>query len=311
MGSLMATRARILLRDNKNIPKKNETNALVKIVGTAQDGGIPHAGCYCRNCQRARKNKIYSRLISSIALFDLSENKSFLIDATPDIREQLDIMHNRIKSKKKRFHPDGIFLTHAHIGHYTGLMFFGFEALSTSQLPVYCSSRMRDFLINNGPWNLLVKLKNIEIYVLEPEKEVNVSQNISIIPFKVPHRAEYTDTLGFIICGKKRKLLYIPDIQNWEVWRRSINKIVEEVDFALLDGTFFSPDELPQRDLSKIGHPFILSSIKLLSNSVKKTKIYFTHLNHSNLALNPEGEEIEKIKESGFELAIDGMEFFI
>jgi len=311
MGSLMATRAKILLHDNKNIPKKNETNALVKIVGTAQDGGIPHIGCYCKNCERARKNKIYSRLISSVALFDFSENKSFLIDATPDIRKQLDIMRNRIKSKERKFHPDGIFLTHAHIGHYTGLMFFGFEALSTSQLPVYCSFRMRDFLINNGPWNLLVKLNNIKIHILEIEKEFNISQSISIIPFQVPHRAEYTDTLGFIISGKKKKVLYIPDIQSWEAWEKSIIKIIEEVDFALIDGTFFSPNELPNRNLSKIGHPFISSSIKLFANSVKKTKIYFTHLNHSNLALDPEGNEIKEIEEKGFKLAMEGMEFFI
>ncbi|MCP2521090.1 MBL fold metallo-hydrolase, partial [SCandidatus Aminicenantes bacterium Aminicenantia_JdfR_composite] len=295
VGGLMVTKPGIFLSNNKKVSQKNETNALVKVIGTAQDGGIPHAGCYCTNCIKARKNKLYSRLISSLALIDFSENKTFLIDATPDIRKQLDILHNRIKSKKKRFHPDGIFLTHAHIGHYTGLMFFGFEALSTSQLPVYCSSQMHDFLINNGPWNLLVKLNNIKIYILEPEKEFNVSKNISIIPFVVPHRAEYTDTLGFIICGKKRKLLYIPDIQSWEAWKKPINKIIEEVDFALIDGTFFSSDELPHRDLSKIGHPFILSSIKLLANIAKKTKIYFTHLNHSNLSLNPEGKEIEKI----------------
>ena len=311
MGSIIGANIKISLLASEKASKVNETNALVKVVGTAQDGGIPHAGCYCRNCRRARKNKIYSRLISSITLFDLSENKSFLIDATPDIREQLDIMHNRIKSKKKRFHPDGIFLTHAHIGHYTGLIFFGFEALSTSRMPVYCSPRMRDFLINNGPWNLLVKLNNIKIHVLEIEKEFNISQNISILPFQVPHRAEYTDTLGFIISGKKRKILYIPDIQSWEAWEKSIGKIIEEVDFALIDGTFFSPDELPNRDISKIGHPFISSSIKLLSKSSTNTKIYFTHLNHSNLALDPEGNEIKEIEEKGFSLASEGMEFFI
>lgn len=309
-GSIIASTGIIPFK-NKKIQKQKETDALVKVVGTAQDGGIPHAGCYCENCQRARKDKNFSRLISSIALFDLSENKVFLIDATPDVRKQIDITHDRIHSNKTKFYPDGIFLTHAHIGHYTGLMFFGFEALSTKNLPVYCSLRMRDFLIKNGPWNLLLKLKNIKIQVLESEKKIKISRNISLIPFQVPHRAEYTDTLGFIIIGKKRKLLYIPDIHSWEAWEKSIVKMVEEVDFALIDGTFFSSHEIPNRDLSKIGHPFIKSSIEILSESVKKTEIYFTHLNHSNLALNPYGKEIEEIEKKGFKLAKEGMEFFI
>ncbi|MFQ6083357.1 MAG: MBL fold metallo-hydrolase [Candidatus Aminicenantia bacterium] len=320
MGSFAALNAFFSLdrpRISPGNPKKetSKTDILVKVVGTAQDGGLPHAGCYCKNCLKAREEPGFSRLISSLAILDLREKKSYLLDATPDIRVQLDIINERLTQKKSgsKNYPDGIILTHTHIGHYTGLMFFGYEALATHKLPVYCSARMRDFLAENGPWSQLVHLENIDIHVLTFDKEFFLSPQLSIIPFQVPHRDEYSDTLGFIISGRKKKLLYIPDIQNWEVWNRSIIREVEKVNIALLDGTFYSSEELPGRDLSRIGHPFIKSSIKTLKKVVRegKTEIYFTHLNHTNFALDPKGEARKKIEEEGFRLACEGMEFFL
>ena len=295
--------------------EKDETNVLVKVLGTAQDGGLPQIGCYCKNCLRAREDERFSRLISSLAIMDLGEKKFFILDATPDIRIQSDIAFNRLALRKqgRKNSPHGILLTHAHIGHYTGLMFFGYESISTHKMPVYCSSRMKSFLSSNGPWSQLVSLENISIHTLSLEKEVLLTPCISFTPFLVPHRDEYTDTLGFIISGEKRKLLYIPDIQSWKAWNRSIVEETRKSDVALLDGTFYSSEELPGRDLSKIGHPFIKTSLKTLKNVAEegKTKIYFTHLNHSNLALDPEGNARKEVEEKGFGIASEGMEFFL
>lgn len=288
---------------------------MVKVLGTAQDGGIPHFGCYCKNCFRARKNPQFSRLISSLAILDLKENKFFLLDATPDIKVQSDIVYERLNLKKpgSKNAPDGALLTHAHIGHYTGLIFFGYEAMSTHKLPVFCSDRMKSFLSDNGPWSQLVSLENITLRPLFLNKKFSLTPQISFTPFQIPHRDEYSDTLGFTISGKKRKLLYIPDIQNWEAWKRSVVEVVKKVSLALLDGTFFSSEELPGRDISQIGHPFIQNSLEILRNIVRKggTKVYFTHLNHTNLALDPEGDARRKIEEEGFYLASDGMEFYL
>jgi len=287
--------------------KKDETAVLVKVLGTAQDGGLPQIGCYCKNCLRAREDQRFSRLISSLAIIDLEEKKYFILDS--------DIAFNRLALQKqgRKNSPHGVLLTHAHIGHYTGLMFYGYESMSTHRLPVYCSSRMKSFLSSNGPWSQLVRLENISIHTLSFEKEFLLTPRISFIPFLVPHRNEYTDTLGFIISGEKRKLLYVPDIQSWEAWSRSIVEETQKSDVALLDGTFYSSEELPERDLSKIGHPFIKTSLKTLKNVAEegKTKIYFTHLNHSNLALDPEGEARKEVEENGFGIASDGMEFFL
>jgi pyrroloquinoline quinone biosynthesis protein B len=315
MGSLFASYKPGHALRYLGINPSKETDVLVKVLGTAQDGGIPQIGCYCKNCKRARQNPQFRRLKPSLAILDLKEKKAFIIDASPDISLQYDLIHERMgytRSNTKNV-PDGILLTHAHIGHYTGLMFYGYEALAARKLPVYCSPRMGDFLSNNGPWSQLVNLDNISIHSLENETCVTLTPNISVEPLKVPHRDEYSDTLGFLIAGKKKKLLYIPDIQSWKAWDREIREEVDRVDFALLDGTFYSSDELPGRDLSQIGHPFITTSMDILEQVVKKgeTQIFFTHLNHSNLALDPDSEASKYIYTKGFGVAQEGMELFL
>lgn len=297
------------------VKKPDETGVLVQVLGTAQDGGIPQIGCYCQNCLRAREDARFSRLISSLALIDLEEKKYFILDTTPDIRLQSDSARDRLGTEKqgRKNAPHAILLTHAHIGHYTGLMFFGYEAMSTQRLPVYCTSRMGRFLSNNGPWSQLVRLENISLRTLHPGKEFSLTSRISLTPLLVPHRDEYSDTVGFRISGEKKKLFYIPDIQSWKAWNRSIVEETEKVDIALLDGTFYSSEELPGRDLSKIGHPLIQTSLNTLGETARKgqTRIYFTHLNHTNLALDPEGDARKEIAAKGFQLASDGEEFFL
>jgi len=295
--------------------QQGETSVLIKVLGTAQDGGIPQLGCYCQNCLRARKNPRFARLVSSLAILDLKERKYFLLDATPDIRLQADNALGRLGGIKqgRKNAPHAVVLTHAHIGHYTGLMFFGYEAMSTQELPVYCSPRLQNFLTQNGPWSQLVSLKNISIRTIFPGKEFLLTPRISLTPLLVPHRDEYSDTFGFRISGERKSLLYISDIQSWEAWDRSIVEETGKADISLLDGTFYSQDELPGRNISEIGHPLIQTSLKTLRNSVQREKkqVFFTHLNHSNPALDPEGEARKEIRKAGFDLASEGMEFFV
>lgn len=314
IGVIAGWNARLLPRRGTGL-RRTDKDALAKVIGTAQDGGIPHMGCFCPNCQQAWQEPQKRRLIASLALFDPIEDKTILIDATPDIRVQTKILMERGMSKKnqKRFLPDGIILTHAHIGHYTGLMFYGYEAQSADRLPVYCSERMKRFLSENGPWSQLVNQNNISIKIIRPGTPLPLTSHISILALQVPHRDEFTDTLGFKIKGPNRSLLYIPDIQSWQVWDRSIEEEIRKVDIALLDGTFYSPEELPSRDLSSIGHPFICDSMARLENVArnKKIQVYFTHLNHSNIALAPESSARKAIKRARFDLAEEGMEFLL
>ena len=286
----------------------------VRVLGIAQDGGLPHAACRCNHCDAARKDPARSSGVASLAIIAPTAKKVYLVDATPDIREQLALLQdvrNAPVGKVDRAPIDGVLLTHAHMGHYLGLAYLGFEAVSTKGVPVWASERMGDFLRQNGPWDQLVKLENILLKKAKAGKAISLSDGVRVIPFEVPHRAEYTDTLAFRIEGPTKRILYIPDTSPWEKWEKPMEHSLEGIDIALLDATFFSGAELPGRDLTKIGHPLIRDTMKRLEARVKagKLEVYFIHLNHSNPALDPKSEAAAEIERRGFHVARVGQEF--
>jgi len=282
----------------------------VRVVGTAQDGGLPHAGCSCERCQVARQNPARERLVASLAIVLPESDRVFLIDATPDLRRQLDRLvdvRDAPPGRVNRAPVDGVFLTHAHIGHYLGLAFFGFEAVHTAALPVYSSERMTAFLQQNGPWSQLVELGNIAAKVLEPGEPLDLGEGVRVTAVPVPHRDEYADTVGFLVEGPKRQLFYVPDTEAWGVWLPTLPEVLATVDVAVLDGTFYSADELPGRSVEDIGHPLITDSMRLLEALVDagSLDVYFTHLNHSNPALDPAGVERRGLEQRGFAVLED------
>jgi pyrroloquinoline quinone biosynthesis protein B len=262
------------------------------LLGTAQDGGVPQAGCYCRHCRAARADPARRRLVACLALVDHAARQSWLIDATPDLREQLHALHEWAPGCPL----SGIVLTHAHGGHYTGLVHLGREAWDTRRLPVYGSVRMATFLRENAPWAQLVALDNVELRVLEPDREVRLSSRLSLRPTPVPHRDEFSDTLAFVVRGPARRLFYCPDIDGWDGWHRDLRQLVAGMDVALLDGTFFSASELPGRDLHEISHPLVADTVERLAGVACDVRLI--HLNHSN-PLQAPGPEREWLAAQG------------
>lgn len=185
---------------------------------------------------------------------------------------------------------DGILLTHAHIGHYLGLAQLGREVMGAKNVRVYAMPRMREFLEKNGPWDQLVKLGNISLHAMQGEFALN--ERISVTALRVPHRDEYSETVGFIVKGPNRSILWLPDIDKWEKWDTPLESVLERVDIAYVDGTFHTADELPGRNMSEIPHPFIIETIQRLGNSLVKAKIRFIHLNQSNPLLREKREGI-------------------
>src|SRR6185295_6039477 len=279
----------------------------VVVLGTVQDGGMPQTGCDCSNCSRARKDPKLARHVASLAIHVPKTGHVYLVDATPDLPAQIEEIHtfrSHPARKVDRAPFDGVFLTHAHIGHYLGLAHFGFESLNTSNLPVWASPRMAEYLRTNGPWSQLVRLKNIELREIQPGAPVDLGEGVTVTAFPVPHRDEYSDTLAFVIRGPHSTVLYVPDTDGWNTWTRPLPRFLEEekVDVALLDATFYSPDELPDRDVTKIRHPLVTGTMDLLAPQVKagKLRVFFTHLNHSNPALDPDGAARKAIEAKGF-----------
>jgi len=262
------------------------SNPYVLILGTAQDGGYPQAGCTKNCCNLAWKYDSLKRYVVSFALVDSVSKNWWLFEATPDFKYQLQLFRTLTHSEYK-YLPDGIIITHAHIGHYTGLMQLGREVMDTKEMPVYVLPRMASFLETNGPWSQLVKLKNMVIHQLNPDSVLTLGNNVKIETFTVPHRDEYSETAGFRIMTPSRKYLFIPDINKWGKWDKNIVNEVKAVDYALLDGTFYSNSELPGRKLEEVPHPLVTETMELFKNedAATKAKIYFIHFNHTNPVL--------------------------
>jgi pyrroloquinoline quinone biosynthesis protein B len=269
------------------------------VLGIAQDGGIPQAGCRKSCCTSGRHERV-----ASLAIVDPGSHRWWLIDATPDFPSQLAAM----AAEAPACSLAGIFLTHAHIGHYTGLAHLGREAMGARGMPVWAMPRMRDFLTANGPWGQLVTLANIELRPLAADSTIALGDSLRVTPFRVPHRDEYSETVGFRIDGPRGAVVYLPDIDKWERWDRRIEDVTAGASAAYLDGTFFDAAELPGRDMSEIPHPFIVESLLRFASltAAERTRIRFIHLNHTNRAGIAGTAERKRVEAAGCGVAAAG-----
>lgn len=277
----------------------------LKFLGIAQDAGIPQIGCNCKICKEITKGERKPEYPVSLGLINQKTGKKFMIEATPAFPIQYGKLLN-IENKEKL---EGILLTHAHIGHYTGLLSLGREALNSKKIKVYTSKKMGDFLRENAPWNQLVKLENIEIIEFENEKSFILDDGLKITPVEVKHRNEYADTFGFIIEGDK-KVFFVPDIDTWEGFELKLEKFLKEFDYLIVDATFYTKDEIRKirgRELKEIPHPTIEETMKfVLDRGLSPEKIIFTHFNHSNMIFS-DNKIRESVERLGFGISKDGM----
>ena len=287
----------------------NSQSEYIYILGNTQDAGLPHIGCQHPFCEDSF-NVYEDYYTTSIAVVNSDLKKYILFEATPDITFQLNNLKKNIFDEFLL--PESIYITHAHIGHYTGLMYFGREALGAKDLMVKVLPRMSNFLQNNGPWSQLVDINNIKIKEINFGSTTKELANIDITPMKVPHRDEYSETAGYIIKGKNKKALFIPDIDKWEKWDRDLSHLVKEFDFLLIDATFYDSKEI-NRDISEIPHPLVMETIDLLSGlSIEnRNKVYFIHMNHTNMMLDPNSDLSKLVKSKGFNIARLGQKLYL
>ncbi len=289
--------------DNQGVKDEPPTNPYILILGNAQDAGYPQAGCEKECCQRVYNNSKNKRFVSSIAVIDPISNENWIFDATPDFPEQLKLLSKQLNTPGNL--PNGVFLTHAHIGHYTGLMHLGREAMGTKGVPVFVMPKLKSFIETNGPWSQLVTLNNIALKPLKRDSVVVLNNRISVLPILVPHRDEYSETVGFEIIINTKKVLFIPDIDKWSTWDKNILDYIQQVDIALLDATFFKDGEIKGRAMSEIPHPFVEESMNLFKNlsEKEKKKIHFIHFNHTNPLLIDGSNAQKTVLNNGFKIA--------
>lgn len=278
------------------------TGVYLKVLGTVQDGGAPHIACKKKCCSDLNAEEINNRKVTALEVFDTATEKSLLFEATPDIVSQWTAL---------RYPLQGIFITHAHIGHYSGLLQLGREALGAKKIPVFAMPKMQSFLENNAPWSQLVTLENIVIESLENKKTIRPIKAIQVTPLRVPHRDEFSETVGFIISGPHKTVLFIPDIDKWSLWDEDLVLWLNKVDMAFIDATFFSSEEVQHRAISEIPHPLVQETIQLLNTKSKtfKNKVYFIHMNHTNPLLNQDGDTTKWVLKQGFRIARLGQQF--
>jgi pyrroloquinoline quinone biosynthesis protein B len=278
------------------------------VLGTLQDGGSPHAGCNRTCCRDLFDHPDPERRVVSLGLVDPGHNATFLFEATPDLPEQMKALKGYAPYREVET-PDAILLTHAHIGHYTGLIHLGREVMHATGVPVYAMPRMKAFLENNGPWSQLVTLGNIKLLPLQHQQTVQLTPNVTITPFLVPHRDEFSETVGFRISGPAKTAVFIPDIDKWERWDVPADNLIRSVDYALIDGSFFDSGEIPGRDMSEIPHPFVVESMALLESFTpeERQKVWFIHLNHTNPLLDSTSVAYRLVTEKGFRVASVGV----
>ena len=276
----------------------------IVVLGVAQDAGYPQIGCDKSCCKKFWDKKIAKQKVACLALFDPLTNQKWIFDATPDLTEQLHTADQFHKGKLS-----GIFLTHAHVGHYTGLMYLGREALNTKETLVYAMPRMKDYLSNNGPWSQLVSLKNIRLTILKADSSIKLTDNISVTPIAVPHRDEFSETVGYSIKTAKRSILFIPDIDKWQKWDKDIRKMIEQYNYLFVDGTFYKDEEVPGRNMSEVPHPFVQESVELFEGlpTREKSGIFFIHFNHTNPLIDKLSKEYKEVRSKGFNVAVEGL----
>jgi pyrroloquinoline quinone biosynthesis protein B len=285
------------------------------VLGSVQDAGFPQVGCYTERCNEGRALHAAGRgrFVSSLALVEPQEERFYLVDATPDITRQLDLITDpAFRQRAAARRPfDGIFLTHAHIGHYTGLAVLGKEGMGIRETPVYCTEAMAAFLASNQPWQLMVEQGRLDLRPLAIDRWHRIDEHLDVQLWKVPHRDEFADTVGFVFRGPSSSLLYLPDINAWRAWDRDVAEAVAGVDVALLDGTFWSMDELPGRSVEDIPHPLMTQTMDALQEVVDQdmSRVLLTHLNNSNPALDDGGPQQAEVARRGFEIAREGMRF--
>ncbi len=294
----------------QNAPTLASTCTIELIVlGAGQDAGAPQFG---NPDDPAWKDPTLRLSASSIALVDHAASKRYLFDAAPQITDQLQRLDEMVPPVGPNEGISGVFLTHAHIGHYAGLMFFGREVAGASGVPVYAMPRMRNYLSSNGPWEQLVALGNITLEALEERATFEVSLSLSVTPYRVPHRDEYSETVGYVIESGDKSALFLPDIDSWEEWERDhevrLEDMVKQVDFAFIDATFYDDNELPGRDMTLIPHPRVTQSMDLLDHLSDdiRARVQFIHYNHTNALRFPDSPQSQTVQSRGFNIAREG-----
>ena len=304
-------------RPMTNTPPSNDP--FVIVLGVAQDGGHPQAGCRKSCCAAAWSDTTKGHFAACLGVVEPVSNEVWMIDATPDFPHQLHALTNALPDGSAD-NLSGIVLTHGHMGHILGLAYLGRESMGAQSVPLFAMPRMARTIRESAPWKQLVRLNNVVLQPMQQGEEFALNSRIRVLPQLVPHRADASETVGLIISGPTRKVFFLPDVDRWDRWSTPIEPLIGQVDRAYLDGTFFHGSGLGLRatadhpdPLSNIPHPFVVDSLARFStlDADERSKIHLIHFNHTNPLLQPTNEHHQQVFAAGMHITQRGDQFSI
>jgi pyrroloquinoline quinone biosynthesis protein B len=279
----------------------------IHILGSAAGGGLPQWNCACANCTVARTGKITPQTQSSIAISGDSEgfHRWFLINASPDLTRQIESMP-RLQPRRDSLRNSpiaGVLLTNADIDHALGLLLLRQQEMP---LVVYAADETRAAL----GWieGVLAQFCGIEWRKTNTEFQT-LSASMAFRAIELPRSVAFQfrdDTSG-------ATALFAPSVGELT---NELRNAVHESDVVLFDGTFWSNGELAAirpgaRSARQMNHlPISDGSLDFLHQSPARRKIY-THINNTNPILMASSRERAHVKQSGIEIARDGLEIVI
>ena len=300
----------------------------VVLLGTAAGGGFPQWNCWCPTCRTARiAPHRASRRSQSSAAVSVDGERWFLLNASPDVREQLDCLPGPIPTGIRHVAVQGIVTTDAELDHTLGIVLLR----EARQLQLYATHAVRQILERDSRILPLTQaFARVEVTELALEAEVQLryrdgeASGMSILPFEVPagpprFAGENTPghTVGLILRNREsgRSCAYVPGCGDLNP---PLLQRLGATDLLLFDGTFWTDDELislgiGDRRAREMDHQPVSGpggSLSQLAGLSRPTKVY-THINNTNPMLLEGSPERQQVEAAGIVVGYDGMSFSI
>jgi len=294
----------------------------ITVLGSGSNGGVPQWDCCCPNCTKARADTRFRRTRSSVAI-SLDGGQHILIDATPDLKLQLETVGLVPKPKEAEFgrqsRIDGVLLTHGHGDHCVGIA--EFSTGKSFEVPVYAPHDLIQFLFGfPGEARFFSDLGRLARDYVKPHAltegdRLEFLGGLRVTGFQIDHTDSLEDgsyfpssTFGYELKADGGRFIYTPDLG---LLTDDLLKRVEGANLFMLDGTFWWNDELTRisglkKTSYELGHVPIEESLEKLRGK-NVDRVVYTHFNHTNPLLDMGQPSAARLNELGFEIAYDGM----
>lgn len=294
---------------------------LLRILGASAGGGLPQWNCACARCQAAREGIIPSLTQSSIAV--KAGGAWFLVNASPDVRQQLERLRDGSEDNIRSNPIAGIILTDAEIDHTSGLMIL---RESKQPLELYGTAMVKQALTEGFPvLRTLTNYCGVNWTVLETDASLTLINGrsgqlkVEVFPLskKPPkYMRESNDDiwaigLTFRDVATGGVFTYAPVLSELT---DSLRERFEASDCILVDGTFWYNDELQRLGISErtaeaMGHMPLGGSDGSLQQlkTLKRPRKILVHINNTNPIHQPDSEERMSVEAAGLEVGYDGL----